>query len=275
MNNPLRSHIFIPDIQVHDGVPLDHLDWIGRYIVDKKPDVIIQAGDFADMPSLSSYDKGKKGFEGRRYNKDIQSAREAMNVLLHPLNQLQQSQKKGKKKLYLPEMHLTYGNHEDRIDRAIESEAILEGTISKEDLGYEEAGWTTHPFLETVEKDGILYSHFFPRNANGRIIQNKRGAPSARTQVIREMQSCTSGHLQGLDSFIYQTRKGRKYGLIAGSCYLHEESYLTPQGTHYWRGIIHKHEVLNGEYDAMFISLGYLCRRYGDKQQIKKWGTLK
>jgi hypothetical protein len=54
------KHLFIPDVQAKEGVPFDHLDWIGRFIVDKKPDVIIQAGDFADMPSLSSYDRGKK-----------------------------------------------------------------------------------------------------------------------------------------------------------------------------------------------------------------------
>ena len=59
------KHLIIPDCQVKDGVPLEYLEWIGHYIVEKKPDVIINIGDFADMPSLSSYDVGKKSFEGR------------------------------------------------------------------------------------------------------------------------------------------------------------------------------------------------------------------
>jgi hypothetical protein len=271
----LKAHLFIPDCQVKEGVPLDHLDWIGQYIVDKKPDVIICAGDFADMPSLSSYDKGRKDFEGRRYKKDIQAVHEGMARLLNPLNSLQSQQRKNKIKVYKPRMALTLGNHENRINRAIQEEAILEGTISINDLGYEEWGWEVIPYLETVEHDGILYSHFFPRNPNGRIMQNKHGAPSARAQVIREMQSCTSGHLQGLDFSIYQTGSHRKYGLICGSCYLHDDEYLTPQGTHYWRGIIYKHEVVRGEYDIMAVSLGYLCRRYGTQEQIKQWGNLK
>lgn len=79
---------------------------------------------------------------------------------------------------------------------------------------------------------------------------------------MREMCSCTSGHLQGLDWQVLQTGDKRVYGMIAGSCYLHEEDYLTPQGTQYWRGIIMKHEVKDGEYDPMMISLDYLKRRY-------------
>ena len=67
--------MIIPDTQVKRGVDLSYLEWIGKYIVDKKPDVIVQIGDFADMPSLSSYDVGKKSFEGRRYKDDIETAR--------------------------------------------------------------------------------------------------------------------------------------------------------------------------------------------------------
>ena len=275
MTHKLPEHLYIPDCQVHTDAPLDHLEWIGKYIIDKKPDVIVCAGDFADMPSLSSYDRGKKNFEGRRYKKDIEAAKAGMDVLLSPLRSMQRRQKHLKQKVYRPRMVLTLGNHEDRINRAIQEEAILEDTIGIGDLEYEKYGWEVVPYLQTIEIDGILYSHFFPRNPNGRIVQNKRGCPSARAQVVREMQSCTSGHLQGVDFCIYQTGSHRKYGLIAGSCYLHEEAYLTPQGTHYWRGIVYKHEVQHGEYDPMLVSLGYLCRRYGTAKQIRRWGNLK
>lgn len=64
--------LVIPDCQVKPGVPLDHMSWIGKLIVDKKPDVIVNIGDFADIPSLSSYDVGKKSFEGRRYVDDLE-----------------------------------------------------------------------------------------------------------------------------------------------------------------------------------------------------------
>ena len=47
-------HLIIPDCQVRPGDDLSFLNWIGQYIIDKKPDVIVHLGDFADMPSLSS-----------------------------------------------------------------------------------------------------------------------------------------------------------------------------------------------------------------------------
>lgn len=75
-----RRHFVLPDVQAKEGVPLDHLVWAGKYIAEKRPDVVICIGDFADMPSLSSYDAGKKSFEGRRYKKDIKAAKEAMEL---------------------------------------------------------------------------------------------------------------------------------------------------------------------------------------------------
>lgn len=259
----MKSHLVIPDVQVHEGVSTAHLERIGKYIVDKQPPVIVCLGDFADMPSLSSYDKGKKGFEGRRYKKDIEAVHRAQETLLKPVHEYNTLRRKQRRSRYSPRMVMLLGNHENRINRAVEADAILDGTISTEDLRYEAYGWEVHQFLEVVDIDGVLYSHFFPRSPSGRVMQNRRGAPSAHAQVRREMASCTSGHLQGLDFSLYQTGSRRLYGLIAGSCYEHDEDYLTPQGTEYWRGIVMKHQVNNGEYDPMFVSLDYLKRRYG------------
>lgn len=259
----MREHLVIPDLQIQHGVPLEHLTWIGKYIVDKQPEVIVQIGDFADMHSLSSYDMGRKSGEGARYEVDIAAAQEGMATLMAPIIEYNRKQVKNKKAQYKPHMVLTLGNHENRINRHVNSNPILEGRLSTDDLGFASYGWEVHEFLEVVEIDGVLYSHYFPRNAQGKVVQSFRGAPNARAQVQREMQSCTSGHLQGLDFHIQQTATTRKYGIIAGSCYLHEEDYLTPQGTAYWRGIIYKHEVHDGEYDVMFVSLDYLQRRYG------------
>ena len=256
------NHLIIPDVQTKKGVPTKHLKYVGEYIANKQPEVIVCMGDFADMPSLSSYDKGTKGFEGRRYNKDIEAAHNAMGILLAPIHALNKKLKRSKKTQYTPRMIMIMGNHEYRINRAINSDSILDGTISTDDLGYAEAGWEVVPFLETIEVDGVTYSHFFPRGNNGRVMQNTRGAPSALAQGQREMRSCTSGHLQGIDFNVRQLGDRRLYNIIAGSCYLHDEDYLSPQGTEYWRGIIHKFDVKDGMYDPLFLSLEYLERRY-------------
>lgn len=62
----MSRHLVIPDTQVKPNESIDHLLWAGKYAVDMQPDTIICIGDWWDMGSLSSYDKGKKSFEGRR-----------------------------------------------------------------------------------------------------------------------------------------------------------------------------------------------------------------
>jgi hypothetical protein len=264
MTKPIE-HIIIPDVQTKDGVPTKHLKWAGQYIIDHKPDKVICIGDFADMPSLSSYDRGKKGFEGRRYWKDVKATKKAMGVLMAPINEYNRRQRLNKKSIYKPEFHMFLGNHEHRISRATENDAVLDGTISVDDLGYAKAGWKVHQFLATATLDGVTYSHFFPRSGNGRVMQNSRGAPSARTQALREMRSCVAGHMQGLDFNVHQLGDRRIYNIIAGSFYLHDEDYLTPQGTEYWRGIIHLFDVHGGMFDPLFLSIEYLERRYGKR----------
>lgn len=246
------THLVIPDTQVKYGVNTDHLEHIGRYIVDRKPDHVIMLGDWWDMPSLASYDKpGSKAFEGRRYKLDIESGNEAMDRLLQPLR---------KSKTTRPKLHFLIGNHEERIRRAVNGDPKLEGTIGYEDLNL--GDWDVTQFLEVKEIDGVAYSHYFPRGPNGQVGQTKRGAPSAKAQLQREGQSCTAGHMQGLDIAASMSRTRIQWGIIAGSCYTHDEGYLSPQHTKYWRGVIVKHGVKNGSYNPMFVDLDYLKARY-------------
>ena len=91
--------LVIPDCQVKPGIPTEHLEWAGKAIVDYRPDVVVNIGDFADMPSLSTHDKiGSKYFEGKRYKDDIAFAKIGMKKLLKPLRDLQASQKATSKR---------------------------------------------------------------------------------------------------------------------------------------------------------------------------------
>jgi hypothetical protein len=240
-----RTHLIIPDCQVHEGVPTQHLTWIGRYIAHRRPDVIVCLGDFADMPSLCSYDKGKKSFEGRRYSADIESAKEAMELLV--------SQFRGIAG-YRPRMVLTLGNHEDRITRAVEDAAVLDGTIGMRDLAYASYGWEVHPFLEVVEIDGVEYSHYFTSGSMGRAV-------SSAAALLRVRQgSAVMGHVQHTDVSFHP--KTQAIAIFAGTCCLHDEEYLGNQGNTQRRQIIMLHEVEAGRCDPMFVSLDFLRRRF-------------
>lgn len=155
------KHCIIPDTQVKPGNNLDFLEAVGNYLVAKQPEVVVQIGDFADMPSLCSYDVGTKSFEGRRYKEDILAAQMGMQRLLAPIQAYNKKAKRTKHKQYLPRMVLTLGNHEQRITKAVNNDAKLDGTIGLEDLKYAEAGWEVYPFLQPVVIDGIAYCFAF------------------------------------------------------------------------------------------------------------------
>ncbi|HET8689285.1 MAG TPA: hypothetical protein VFM18_21955 [Methanosarcina sp.] len=250
--------LVIPDLQVKPGVPLKHLDWIGKFIVDKKPDYIVQIGDFADMPSLSSYDVGKKSFEGRRYRDDVKSVFDAQVILFNELNTLQRKQRKNKEKIYNPCKILTLGNHEDRILRAINNDPKLDGTISLDDLRFNDFGWKVVPFLEVEEVNGVCFSHYFTSGVAGRPVT------SPNALITKKHVSCVMGHVQQDGIASQYTGQGKRItGIFAGGCYLHEEDYLGPQGNVHWRGVWMLHDVENGEFEPMQVSLKYLEERYG------------
>lgn len=245
------KHLVIPDVQAKDGNDFSYLTAIGNYIVAKKPDVIICIGDFADMESLSSYDKGLKSFEGRTYKKDIWAAREAMDALLLPVFAEQERLVKNKEKRYKPRMVLTLGNHENRINRAINCQRELDGLISTDDLPYQD--WEVIPFLEVIVIDGVAYSHYFTSGVMGRPIT------TAQSILTKKHMSCFAGHQQGRQIAYGRRADGKEMtAIISGSCYEHDEEYLGAQGNQHWRGFWMLHEVSDGSFDEMAISIRYV-----------------
>ena len=147
--------LVLPDAQVKPGVPTEHLEWAGRYAAEKKPEVIVCIGDWWDMPSLSSYDKGRRSFEGRRFKEDIKAGREAMELFIGPIREEQKFLSDNHKKRWNPRLIFTLGNHEERIERATQIQPEFDGLISYDDLGLKEMGWEVHPFLEVVIVEGV------------------------------------------------------------------------------------------------------------------------
>lgn len=249
--------LVIPDCQVKAGVPLEHLEWAGKAIVDYKPDVVVNMGDFADMPSLSTHDtKGSKYFEGLRYKTDVEVTREAMDKLLAPLRELQAKQKRNKEKQYRPRMVMLLGNHENRIDRAVNNNPTLDGLISTKDLGYER-DWEVHGFLHPVFINGVGFNHYWPVGAMGR-------PASSPTAIISKLHmSCVAGHQQGKQVAYGKRADGQSIcAIIAGSYYMHDESYMDQLSNKHWRGLVVLNEVEDGHFDEMFLSIEYLRRKY-------------
>lgn len=251
------KHLVLPDVQAKDGVDFTYLNKIGRYLVEKKPDKLICLGDFADMPSLSSYDVGKKSFEGKRYVKDIEASHKAMEALLSPMWEFNAKAKRNKEKQYHPEMVLTLGNHENRINRAVNDDSKLEGVLTVDALGYLGYGWRVIPFLDVCVIDGIAYSHYFTTGLMGRPVT------TASACLSKKHMSCIQGHQQGLQIATAYNAEGRNLtAIIAGSCYEHSEDYMSSQGNKHWRGFLMLHDVKDGEFDVMPVSLAFINKKY-------------
>lgn len=251
--------LVIPDTQVKPDVPLDHLTWAGKYAVEKCPDVIVFIGDHWDMPSLSSYDKGKKSFEGRRYVKDIEAGRLGMAHFMSPIIEEQERLRRNKEKLWRPRLVFTIGNHEARIRRAVEDDAKLEHMMGYGDFGLEQWGFEVYDFLQVVVIEGIAFSHYFPSGAM------LRPVTSARALLTKKHMSCVQGHQQDRDIAYGRKADGRGMtALFAGIFYQHTEDYLGNQGNDSWRGIWMLNDVRDGTFDEMPVSLNYLRRKYGE-----------
>ena len=252
------KHMVIPDTQCKPENGYEHLEWAGKYAAEKKPDVIIHLGDHWDMPSLSSYDKGKGSMEGRRYVEDIRAGNYAMDVFMAPIYEEQKRMRKKKKKVWKPRLVFLMGNHEQRIERAVDDNIQLADLLSYDDFNLVDHGWEIHDFLEVVTIDGIAYSHYFTSGVMGRPVS------SARLMLNKKHMSCVMGHVQDRDIAWARNAVGVQHtGLFAGIFYTHDEGYLNPQTNTSWRGIWMFHEVKDGGFDEMPVSLNYLEKRYG------------
>ncbi len=244
MSKKYRKVLVIPDTQVKPGVDTRHLTAISNYIAEKRPDTIVHLGDHYDLPSLSSYSlAGEK--EGKRYSDDIIAGYNGME-------RLTEFRKRAGK--YRPDMRFLMGNHEQRVSRTIAANPTLKGSIGPSDFSLKYFGWTVHPFLDIFEQDGVEYSHYFVSGPMGRPV-------TSAAAMLRERQgSCVQGHVQKVDVAIHP--KTQKTAIMAGICYTHSEDYLTVQGNATKRQIVVLHEVCNGRFDPMFVSLDYLLRQY-------------
>ena len=249
--------VVIPDTQVDPDYSVDYLRTIGNYIATKRPDKIVHLGDFAEMGSLSSFDVGKRTFENRRYTKDLAIIQKAQKVLLSPIWALQQEQRKAKVRKYDPDMFMLLGNHEMRIETAIDKSPVLEGTIALSDLNYTHYGWKVLPFTMPLELEGIAFCHYFSSGEYGRPFS------SARAMLTKGHMSCIAGHQPGLQIAIDKRLDGKSLtAVIAGSCYEHNLGYRNHQTNIHFRGILHLYDVHNGSFLMKPITLDHLKRNY-------------
>lgn len=246
-----KKILIIPDSHAHPDFSNERYEWLAKLVLDERPDHVVDIGDWFCMPSLSSYDKGTRSFEGRRYNKDIEAGLDAQQ-------RFYDITRAPKKKL--PSFWRTLGNHENRINRAIETDPVLYGTIGTNDLRSSDYGWKEVPFLKPLVLEGITFQHYFTSGLMGRPIG---GENHARSLINKQLTSCVQGHSHTLDYARRTDATGKKInGLVCGVFQDYTPSYATSTA-HLWdRGVAILDNVDNGNYDFQWKSLDRIKSTY-------------
>lgn len=252
----MSTYLLVPDPHAYPGITNERADWLGQLIVDSKPDVVVMGGDLFDMTSLSSYDKGKRSFHGKSYKADIEVGLDFHERMWAPT-------KIAKRKR--PHRVALEGNHEVRIERALDLSPELVGTIGFKDYQFE------HYYDEVVrydgglpgiyESDGILFAHFFPTGISGR---PAGGDWPARSLMLKNNKSSVAFHSHTLDFASRKTVANEYINCLVAGCYHdHVPDWAGPI-SRYWRaGVAILRNVENGNFDFQWISLDNLKKTYG------------
>jgi len=248
--------LVIPDAHAHPQYSNERFSWLARLIAEERPDTIVCLGDFADMPALSQYDKGKRGFEGRRYVRDVEATRDALTLMHAGIT-------------HGPELIMCLGNHESRIDRATSDCAELEGAIGTVDLGYQEHGWRVIPYMASVQVGGFAISHHFASGVAGRPIG---GMTMAASMARLLFTSAIVGHSHTLDWARRTRPDGSRVVTLVPGCYTAEEqgeeSWCKATSHLWWRGVAILEDVAGGDFGALrLISQDSMREKYGRAPQ--------
>lgn len=250
----MKTHLVISDY--HD-VP-EHNSGrdvlLGKLIADLRPDVLVQLGDFSDMASLSSHEKG---YKATTYKKDVDSALRSQDILFHYARKT----KKGR-----PTTYWFDGNHEDRITRTITVAPELAGALDLKHLRMPRA-WDEYVpyrgnFPGTKSIDGIEYCHFAVAGVSGRPIGGERHAASL---VSKRLTTTVVGHSHTLDFHVKVRGDGSKVIGLSCPCAMDYKASWAGQSGDVWsQGVVILHDVDNGTFDLEYLSMKRLKDVYKD-----------
>ena len=253
----MKTHVFFTDIHCKPGESNAHADWLGRLVADVRPDVVVCGGDLWDMESLCSYDKGTRAAVGRNYSADVEAGVEFNDRWVSVLR---------KRKRKMPRRVFLVGNHEQRIDRALDASPELEATIGYSDFNlndyYSDVVGYHGSTPGILEIDGIFYAHYFVSGIMGYPIG---GINQAGQMLAKNFVSCAAGHSHIQDYSVRTLPNGKKIQAVVGGCFVnYEQKWAGQRNNMWWKGVTILRNVEDGVFDLQFISLDALRREYGE-----------
>ena len=240
--------LWFTDAHVSPGQDQSRFTALGNLIVDKRPDCVINGGDFASIDSLSDWDKDKRRkMEHRRYHRDMGACNEAVSLMFNPLEAMQKRDRKNKVKQYRPDVVWLEGNHEYRIERYIDYNPVIEGSIHYEhDLDFGKVKFDSYefvPFKSLTDntfamREGVAFTHA-PRHRAG-LISSKYICSRALTESFECSVVFGHTHRFTVDSLQRIGGGGNPvvHHALNGGCFFEENpEYAAGNMNDYWKGV--------------------------------------
>jgi len=238
----------------------ERFDWLGGLIYDVKPDYCVDLGDGADMKSLNSYDTRKpEAVVSQNYERDIDSYNESQELLRYRYKQHRRRR---------PKWYGFEGNHEARISTAISFDPRLEGSkygISFSHLNTKKYFDEYHPYQNGAPAiynyDGVDYAHYVGAGNFGRAIS---GVHHAYSLLQKRYRSCSVGHSHERDMYFKEdVGSNGGIGAVVGCFKGAKETWAGQSNGEWWKGVLIKRNIIEGQYDAQWVSLDVLKKTYG------------
>jgi hypothetical protein len=237
----------------------ERFEWLGKFIYDLKPDMVIDLGDGADMKSLNSYDtRYPQQIVNQNYEEDIDVYNDAQEKLRYPFRYHR------KKKPFWVGFE---GNHEHRIKTAIAHDPRIEGQrhgISFSHLQtntyFDEYHEYENSAPSIADYDGVSYAHYF---SSGNYGTATSGTHHAYTLIQNRNYSSTCGHSHKRS--VYFKDSAHPTGIIGNvvGCFKGAEESWAGQANKEWaKGFVVKRNVSEGMYDYQWISMEALKEEY-------------
>jgi hypothetical protein len=223
--------LVIPDQHAHPDHDNSRAEALGEMMYALRPDAVINLGDAADMPSLREVDKGSKEYQNQNYRRDIDAHLDFQEKLWYPY-------RKNKKRR--PYTVFTVGNHEQRINKLINRNPVLEGAIDMDDLELDT--WYDLIVPYNGSTPGVFndfyydYAHYVISGVMGKPIG---GVHQAYTMNKTRFKSTIVGHSHVLDYNVQTDGHGDKLQSISAGCFIdYKTDWAGEAQKFWWSGVV-------------------------------------
>lgn len=263
----MKRVVSFSDAHVSPGQNLERFDWLGRLIVDVKPDAVWNGGDLATCDSVSFW--AVPYAEQCTLKEELDVLSEAQHRLFEPTREYNRRRRENKHSLLRYDTLLTMGNHEYRLHRKLQQdERGLGSVVDPLDLFQFRDNWKQIvDYKEYLEYEGCLFTHC-PINGLGKPIS---GAYRGRHIAMQSDKPTIYGHTHKMDytelPVMGATNKTRT--ALNMPCFLeqdHVEGYARGSCTGWSYGVVILDIFQPGRFTFNWLSMAELKHKYGDSK---------